>query len=157
MHTLNHALEEKIIAADGAYLDGQALRSFEQFVQSYSTRLATYQDLRDKSQNLVLQALRKLAQSHPEVIQKHGQRCQYDMTEVLRYIALSVLRDDEVFFKEQMMAWLDTILLAYKRNDHCTTAYRHLQDAINANLPPANSMLVRPYLDYVINVLQSHA
>lgn len=157
MHTLNHTLEKQVIAADGSYLDGQALRSFEQFVQSYSMRLAAYQDLRDKNQNLVLQALRKLAQSHPEVIQKHGQRCQYDMSEVLRYIALSILRDDEVFFKEQMMAWLDTILLAYKRNDHCMTAYRHLLDAVNASLPPAHSTLVRPYLDYVVTVLQSHA
>lgn len=157
MHTLNHALEEKVIEADGAYLDGQALRDFEYFVQSYTARLETYQHLRDKSQTLVLQALRKFAQSHPELIQKHGQRCQYDMSEVLRYIALSILRDDEIFFKEQMMAWLDTILLAYKRNEHCMTAYRYLLDAVNASLPSSNSTLVRPYLDYVITVLQSHA
>lgn len=157
MHTLNHTLEEKVIDADGCYLDGQALRSFEQFVQSYALRLETYQNLRDKSQTLVVHSLRKLAQSYPELIQKHGQRCQYDMTEVLRYLALSILRDDETFFKEQMMAWLDTILLAYKRNEHCTIAYRYLQDAINASLPPSNSMLVRPYLDYVTTILHSHA
>ncbi|GAB4227307.1 MAG: hypothetical protein Kow00121_55970 [Elainellaceae cyanobacterium] len=157
MHTLNYSLEEKIIEADGGYLDTSGLRSFEQFVHSYGARLETYQNLRDRSAALVVQSLRKLAQTHPEVVQKHGQRCQYDMTEVLRYIALSILRDDEIFFKEQMMSWLDTILLAYKRQDHCTTAYRYLQDAINAGLPPSNSTLIRPYLDYVITTLQSHA
>lgn len=157
MHTLNHTLEEKIIEADGGYLNTQGLRSFEQFIQSYPARLETYQNLRDKSPALIIQALRKLAQSYPELVQKYGQRCQYDMTEVVRYIALSVLRDDEIFFKEMMMSWLDTILLAHKRQKHCTTAYRYLQDAVNANLPPANSALIRPYLEYVITLLQSHA
>ncbi|MEB3337708.1 MAG: phycobilisome protein [Leptolyngbyaceae bacterium] len=157
MYTLNHTLEDNILEADGRYLDPQELFPLEQYLQGYTTRLATYQQLRDQSDKLVLYALRKLAQAHPDLIQHHGQRCKYDMTEVLRYIALSILRDDEVFFKEQMMSWLDTILLAYKRTNHCTIAYRYLQEAINAALPPANSTLTRPYLDIVLMSLQSHA
>lgn len=157
MHTLNHALEEKVLDADGAYLDAQGLRSLEHYAQTYASRLETYQNLRDRSSNLITQALRQLSQSHPDIIRKHGQRCQYDMTEVLRYIALSILRDDEVFFKEQMMSWLDTILLAHKRNEHCATAYRYLQDAINSELPTSNSSLIRPYIDSVVLTLQSHA
>lgn len=157
MHVLNHTLEENIRQADGTYLDAQALRPLEHYLQSYTTRLETYQNLRDHSREFVLQTLRRLAQAHPDLIQKHGQRCQYDMTEVLRYIALSILRDDEVFFKEQMMSWLDTILLAYKRNAHCVTAYRYLQEIINTSLPPSNSSLIRPYLDSVTLVLDSHA
>lgn len=157
MHTLNHSLEEQVLEADGSYLDAQGLRSFEQYVQSYSTRLETYQALRDKSPALIVQSLRKMAQAQPDLIQKYGQRCQYDMSEVLRYVALSVLRDDESFFKEQMMSWLDTILLAYKRTQHCSTAYRYLMEAIAAQLSPASTSLIRPYLDHVITALQSHA
>jgi Phycobilisome protein len=157
MHTLNHTLEDHILEADGRYLDPQELFPLEQYLQSYSTRLTTYQQLRDQSDKLVLAALRKLAQAHPDLIQTHGQRCKYDMTEVLRYIALSILRDDEVFFKEQMMSWLDTILLAHKRTSQCTTAYRYLQEAINATLPAASGTLIRPYLDIVLMSLQSHA
>lgn len=154
---LNHTLEEKIVRADGSYLDAQGLRSFEQYVQSYAARLETYQMLRDKSAALIVQALRKLAQTYPELVQKHGQRCQYDMTEVVRYMALSILRDDETFFKEQVIDWLNTILMAHKRHDHCTTAYRYLLDAVNTSLPTANSTLIRPYLDCVITILQTHA
>lgn len=157
MHTLNHALEKRVLEADGRYLDTQELHPLEQYSQSYSTRLDSYQQLRDKSNALILSALRKLAQVHPELIQKHGQRCKYDMTEVLRYIALSILRDDEVFFKEQVMAWLDTILLAHKKNTHCATAYRYLQEAVNSSLSPASSSLVCSYLDSVVLSLQSHA
>lgn len=157
MHTLNRILEQKVLEADGSYLDAQGLQPLEQYLQSYTTRLETYQYLRDHNQKLVLQALRKLAQVYPELIQKHGQRCQYDMTEVLRYVALSILRDDEIFFKEQMMSWLDTILVAHKKNAQCMVAYRYLQEAIHTNLPATSSSLIRPYLESVITSLQSHA
>ncbi|MGG6294720.1 phycobilisome protein [Leptolyngbya sp. AN02str] len=157
MHALNHTLDDKLREADGTYLDAEALQALEQYSQSYSARLETYRNLRDRSADFVTQALTKMAQVHPEVIQKHKARCQYDMGEVLRYIALSILRDDEVFFTEQMMSWLDTILLAYKQNNHCATAYRYLQDAVTAQLPTSNSSLIRPYLENVILTLQSHA
>lgn len=157
MHTLNQQLERKILEADGRYLDARGLEPLEHYLQSYTSRLDTYQQLRDQSDKLVLQSLKQLAQSHPDIIKQHGQRCKYDMSEVVRYIALSILRDDEVFFKEQMMSWLDTILLAHKRTAHCSTAYRYLQDAINAHLPASSGTLIRPYMDIVITALESHA
>jgi hypothetical protein len=78
------------------------------------------------------------------------------MTEVLRYIALSLLRQDEVFFKEQLLSWLDTILVAYKRTAPCAMAYRYLEDAIASNLSPLDANLISPFLKLVIQSLQSH-
>lgn len=156
LSAINHTIDEAILEADGRYLDTQALQSLEQFMHSYATRLDVYQQLRDQSDKLVLMALRKMGQSHPEIIQQHGPRCKYDMSETLRYIALSILRDDEIFFKEQMSVWLDTILLAHKRTSHCADSYRYLQEAIHQIVPSANS-LVKPYFDIVIVALQSHA
>jgi hypothetical protein len=157
MHTLNHELEQSVLEADGRYLSAQELYSFEKYIQSYGARLHAYQQLRDNSDKLVIQALRKMAQTHPELIQQHGQRCKYDMSEVLRYIALSILRNDETFLKEQVTHWLDTILLAYKRHSHCVVAYRYLQDAISATFTNTDAEMVRPYLEIVIETLQSHA
>jgi len=157
MHTLNHTLEKSVLEADGRYLNAQELSPLEQYAQSYTMRLHTYQQLRDRGEALVIHALRKLAQAYPELIQQHGQRCKYDMTEVLRYIALSILRDDEIFFKEQMMSWLDTILLAHQKTAHCMAAYRFLQEAIAAALPADAGTLTRPYFDLVTQSLQSHA
>ncbi len=154
MQTLNHTLTQSILEADGRYLNTQELAPLERYCESFQARLEAYQHLRDRGDRLVLMALQKLAQTYPELIQQHGARCKYDMSEVLRYIALSVLRDDELFFKEQMMVWLDTILLAHKRNTHCGLAYRYLLEAIAANLPSPVSNLVRPYLEGVIQSLQ---
>jgi hypothetical protein len=157
MHTLNHELEESVLEADGRYLDTQELHSLELYLKSYDKRLETYEILREKHNEVVLQALRKLAQVHPEVIQKHGKRCKYDMSEVLRYIALSILRNDEIFFKEAMMTWLDTILVAHHRHTQCIKAYQYLQEVVDKALPPADANLVRPYIDIVIMTLKTHA
>jgi hypothetical protein len=157
MHGINHTLDQKILEADGRYLDAQGLSPLEQYLQGYANRMETYQQLRDHSKTLVTQALQRLGQVYPELVQKHGSRCQYDMSEVLRYIALSILRDDEVFFNEQMMSWLDTILVAYKQHKNCSVAYGYLQEAVNAKLSPNCSAMVKSYLDGVIQLLQSHA
>jgi hypothetical protein len=154
MHTLNHTLENNFLEADGRYLNTQELAPLERYCQSYQMRIEAYQILHDRSERLVMASLQKLAQLYPDLIQQHGPRCKYDMSEVLRYIAVSVLRDDEIFFKEQMMAWLDTILLAHKRNEHCGQAYRYLQEAIAATLPAAAANLIQPYVETVIQSLQ---
>jgi hypothetical protein len=157
MHTLNYTLDQNVVEADGRYLDPQELQPLEEYVQSYANRLETYQHLRDLGEKVVLMALRKLAITYPELVQQHGGRCKYDMSEVLRYIAIAILRDDETFFKDQMMVWLDTILLAHKRQAQCSQAYRNLQEAIATTLPAAAANLVRPYLDLILQSLQSHA
>jgi len=157
MHTINHTLEEQVLEAEGKYLGAQGITDFERYVQTYETRLETYQNIRAQSNELVLTTLKRLAQDHPELIQKHGQRCQYDMMMVLRYIALSILRNDEVFFIEEMMSWLDTILVAYKRHDHCATAYQMLMHGIESDMSQTDVNLIRPYIDNVILTLQSHA
>ncbi|XHX76871.1 MAG: phycobilisome protein [Stenomitos frigidus ULC029] len=157
MHTLNHNLEKSILEADGRYLGTHELSQLEHYAQSYAVRLQIYQQLRDNSEKFILYALRKLSQSYPDLIQQHGQRCKYDMTEVLRYVALSILRDDEVFFKEQMMAWLDTILLAHKRTAHCVIAYRYLQEAITTALSNDALAMTRPYFDLITQSLETHA
>lgn len=157
MRTLNYTLDKCVLEADGRYLETQELQMLEQYVQSYGVRLETYQYLREHNEKLIVMALRNLAMSYPDVIQKYGSHCKRDMTEVLRYVAIAILRDDETFFKDQMMVWLDTILLAHKRQAQCGQAYRNLQEAITKTSPVSVADLVRPYLDLISRSLQSHA
>ncbi len=156
MYTLNHDLDTKLIDADGRYLNSQELYPLEQYIQSYQLRLETYKRLSEESEKLTVNTLRKFAQSYPELIRQHGARCKYDMGSVIRYIALSILRNDELFFKEQMMFWLDTILVAYKRSSHCTRVYDYLQKEVDAVLPTNCSSLVHPYIKIITVMLNSH-
>ncbi|MDJ1183734.1 hypothetical protein [Roseofilum casamattae] len=156
MQTLNRDLETKLIEADGRYLTGQELYPLEQYFQSYKIRLETYEMLSSHSEKLAIETLRQAAREYPELIRQHGARCKYDMTAVVRYIALSILRNDEVFFKEQMMFWLDTMLTAYKRSNHCTRIYDYLQKEVNALLPARCSSLIDPYIKIIMMTLNSH-
>lgn len=157
MQTLNTTLDKHVVEADGRYLASQELQPLEDYIQSYAIRLETYQQLRDLGEKVVLMALRKLATTYPELVQQHGARCKYDMSEVLRYIAIAILRDDEIFFKDQMMVWLDTILLAHKRQAQCSQAYRNVQEAIATTLPANATNMIRPYLELIIQSLNAHA
>lgn len=157
MQALNHTLEKNLVEADGRYLTTQELQPLEQYVENYAVCLAAYQQLRDNSEKLVIQALRRFATTYPELIQQHSGRCKYDMSEVLRYTALCILRNDEILFREQVVAWLDTILLAHKRHSQCVVAYRYLEAIIAQVFPEATSAVIRPYLEIVIQALESHA
>jgi hypothetical protein len=157
MYTLNHTLDRNVLDADGDYLGTQGLNILENYFQTYTVRLEAYTQLREQNEQFVQQALKSFERTHPEIVQQHTKRCLYDMTEVVRYIAVSILRDDEVFFKEQLMSWLDTVLLAHKKHTQCIVAYRHLRDVIKAKLPVACNALVQPYIDNIIVALQGHA
>jgi hypothetical protein len=157
MRTINHELEKTVLEADGRFLNSRELDILERYLNSYDKRQQTYQLLRDNSKTLVIAALRRLFEKYPDLLQKHKQRCAYDMSEVLRYVALSVLRDDETFFMEATLSWLDTILVAYKKNNACSDAYRFLKEAVDKHLPSHSSLLVSPYLDRVQQILGSHA
>lgn len=156
MPALNHTLEQNIVVADGRYLSQDELKPLENYVNSYAARLETYQKLSQQSDAIVLSALKKFARVHPEIIQQSGKRCQYDMSEVLRYIALAILRDDEFLFLEKIMFWLDTVLRAHHKQAACSKAYHHLQEAVEETLSSTNCSLIRPYINVVLNALQPY-
>ncbi len=157
MFTINHALEDAVNEADGRYLNSREMMPLEQYLQSFENRLTAYESLRDHAEALVLEALMNMNQAYPDLIRQHGARCKYDMSEVLRYIGASILRDDETYFKEEMLSWLDTILVSMRRQEHCATAYRLLEKSVIQHLPEKSANQVRPYLELVVQVLESHA
>ncbi len=153
MRSINSLLEDLANQSEGRYLTATELHPVQRYLKSFSTRLQTYNLLRDRADKLVQQALKKFLVLEPEVMQKHGKRCQYDMAQVLRYIALSVLRDDEKFFKENLFFWQANILAAYRQNDACLVAYRCLQEVLSEHLPAAAYQLTDPYIEIVLQTL----
>jgi hypothetical protein len=156
MPALNHQLNQVMIDADGRYLSSEELRPLEAYVESYQKRLATYQSLSQHSQSLVLESLKKFARVHPEIIKRSGKRCQYDMIQVLRYLALCILLDDEFMFREKMMFWLDTMLRAHQKQDACCKAYQYLKETVQESLPNTVSEQVNPYIDIIVESMQPY-
>lgn len=153
MLTINRTLDEKIGTVDRIYLTDTDLVSLERFASNFSLRVKTYNLLRDHSDEIVLQTLKLLAQQYPELVHKQLQRCKYDMSNMIRYTSLSILRDDELFFRETLMDWLANIINSYQVGKECATAYRLFQNVIDELLPKESSSLVKPYSDMSIAAL----
>ncbi len=155
MLTMNRTLEEKVDVVDRVYLTDSDLFSLERFASSFSIRVKTYNQLRDLSEEITVKTLRLLARQYPELVQKQLSRCKYDMSNVIRYTSLSILRDDENFFRETLMDWLANIINSYQVAKECSACYRLLQTVIDEMLPPDCSALVKPYSDLAISALMN--
>ena len=153
MLTMNRTLDLRVGDVDHTYLNDTEIFNLERFANSFSVRTKTYNLLRDHTDEIVVKTLRLLAQQYPELLQKQLQRCKYDMSNVIRYISLSVLRDDEIFFKETLMDWLANIINSYQVAKECSIAYRLLQTVVEEVLPAESSALVKPYTDQAISAL----
>ncbi|TYQ27104.1 phycocyanin [Pseudanabaena sp. UWO310] len=153
MLTMNRTLDEKIAVIDRVYLNDSDIYNLERFASGFSLRVKTYNLLRDRADEITIRALQLLAQQYPELVQKQLQRCKYDMSNMIRYASLAVLRDDELFFREALMDWLANIINSYQIAKECSTAYRLLQTVIDERLPAECAALVKPYSDMAVSSL----
>jgi hypothetical protein len=151
--TMNRTLDEKIANVDRVYLTDIDLYNLERFANSFSLRVKTYNLLRDRTDEITIRTLKLLAQQYPELVQKQLQRCKYDMSNLIRYTSLSILRDDELFFREALMDWLANIINSYQVTQECSTAYRLFQSVIDEMLPVECAALVKPYSEMAISSL----
>ncbi|MCL1493218.1 MAG: phycocyanin [Pseudanabaena sp. Salubria-1] len=151
--TMNRTLDEKIANVDRVYLTDIDLYNLERFANSFSLRVKTYNLLRDHTDEITIRTLKLLAQQYPELVQKQLQRCKYDMSNLIRYTSLSILRDDELFFREALMDWLANIINSYQVTQECSTAYRLFQSVIDEMLPLECAALVKPYSEMAISSL----
>ncbi|WP_223805703.1 phycocyanin [Pseudanabaena sp. UWO310] len=150
---MNRTLDEKIAVIDRVYLNDSDIYNLERFASGFSLRVKTYNLLRDRADEITIRALQLLAQQYPELVQKQLQRCKYDMSNMIRYASLAVLRDDELFFREALMDWLANIINSYQIAKECSTAYRLLQTVIDERLPAECAALVKPYSDMAVSSL----
>jgi hypothetical protein len=151
--TMNRTLDEKIANVDRVYLTDIDLYNLERFANSFSLRVKTYNLLRDRTDEITIRTLKLQTQQYPELVQKQLQRCKYDMSNLIRYTSLSILRDDELFFREALMDWLANIINSYQVTQECSTAYRLFQSVIDEMLPVECAALVKPYSEMAISSL----
>jgi hypothetical protein len=150
---MNILLEKHIFEANGRYLADAELVPLDDYFKTYAARLQTYRLLQERSDQLILATLRKMAQTHRHVIQEHSDKCQRDMSYVLRTAALALLKNDEDSFQEDLILWMQNIMRSLHKEDQSAYAYKLLQETIKANMPTENAMLINHYLGLFITAL----
>lgn len=109
--------------------------------------------LRDRSDEFILNALRQLMRSHRQVVQIQGNKCKRDMEVVLRYIALSILKDDTQGFVENLVLWMENITKSLKKEESAIRAYQALRMVITASVSSEMVQLIDPYFELFIRAL----
>lgn len=148
---MNKVLIESIKASDGRYLSDIELRPFAQFVASYETRFTTYALLKEKSETLVLNSLRRLMQTpHRTMITEQGSKCQRDMIYTLQCVAQAILLDDTQGFIETYVLWMQNITRALHKESSAIDAYRALQQEVSTTFSPEGALLINQPIDQLI-------
>lgn len=153
MQGINSQLEELIGKSEGRYMTAKELQPLKHYMETVSERSKTYLLLQEKSDLLVRHALKKLMSVHPDTVKKNAKRCYYDMSMLVRYLALAMLRDDSHFFNEVIVLWQANILTAYRQQKACLDAYGHLQETFKDHLPTSANRLIEPYMDMMLQLL----
>jgi hypothetical protein len=150
---MNSLLEKHIFEANGRFLADLELKPLDDYFKTYAARLQTYQFLQENSNQLILKTLRKMAQTHRHVIQEHSDKCQRDMTYVLRTAALALLKNDEDSFQEELILWMQNIMRSLHKEEQSAYAYKLLQEIIQESMPAENAILINHYLSLFIAAL----
>jgi hypothetical protein len=151
---MSTTLFKQLSTVSDRYLQDSELSSVQSFASSYSNRINAYLYLQEHRDSLILKALRKMMPSHRQTVQKHSDVCKRDMDYVLRYIALSILKDDEAGFVEELVLWMQNILFALHKEDQSTQFYMALQDVILEEMPQQDAAIVNHYLSIFIESLK---
>ena len=146
-------LDQMVAQVDGRYLSDTELSDLHGFVSSYELRLRTYNMLRERSDELILNALRHLMRSHRQIVQTQGNVCKRDMGFVLRYIALSILRDDTDEFMETLVLWMENITKSLRKEESAIRAYQSLRSVVQDKMSDEMVQLIDPYLDIFIKAM----
>lgn len=150
---MNNTLTKSLTNVDGRYLADTELHVFHEFAASYAVRRSAYEYLQQHADELVLTTLRRLTSSHRQAIQQHGDLCKRDMSYVLRYAALSMLKDDQAGFVEELVLWMQNILFALKKEQQSLAFYQELQALISQQMPAQEAQLINQYLDLFTEAL----
>ena len=143
-------LENALERADGSYINPQDLQALDQTIAAWQIRRQTYDLVQAKESTIVAQVMGYIDQAAPTLpgrfMEDGTDRCQRDMTLVLRYCATAMLLQDEDLLKERFLYWMQNIMGALRRQKANDRLYKLLQQVIQEQLPPQNANLLLPYL-----------
>lgn len=147
-------LESDLASVDDRYLNDAELRPVEDYIQSHTVRIKTYRLIQEHTEDVVMKTLRKMVAAHsPQVMQQIGQTCKRDLTSIMHYMGLYILKNDEHGFYEEFTLWMDTIMKAFKLKDISKVDYGHLRTVIQETFPADSAKIMFIYVDQLIEAM----
>lgn len=146
---MNSQLETMLTEAEGRYLSTGEEAKLTVYMDSLPRRMAAMRAVEAAEGELISRTLNDLYGAHPDYkdrYQSFSKKAERDITLVLRYCTLAMVRDDETMLAERLLYWLNTIFTAFNFGAALDTAYRALARHTEAVLPAEHVELLAPYL-----------
>jgi hypothetical protein len=154
---MNRQIQDIFYAAEGRYLNSGEQATLREFAQTLEVRLAAMTEISGKESVIVERTVKEVLRAYPDLEQKHKTAAQSgtrDMTLVLRYATLAMLRNDAQYLQDTLLTWMATILKGIGLAGHFVTdSYKMLERSALKELSPAAGKLLQPFLQLCIESL----
>lgn len=147
---MNGDIRGMLSDAEGRYLEPTEQSMLKEFAESLDTRLETMRAIQAKEGEMVEPAVQAVIEHHPEAAERLDQledKTRRDVTLVLRYCTMAMVRDDMSFLEDKLLHWFRTIIQAYEMTDFADTAYSKLLATADNGLEDEHYKIIRPYLE----------
>jgi hypothetical protein len=155
---MNNTIEQMFSEAEGRYLEPTEQSALTQYASSLEARLAAMRAIQEHESTIIENAVKSMFAAYPDAKQKHKhvqEKAVRDMTLVLRYCAMSMVRDSTEFLENQLLHWFRTIILSFEMQQMVEHAYAQLIEEAKGSLDAAHFELIAPYLEITHNALKA--
>jgi uncharacterized protein (UPF0332 family) len=154
---MNSKIEQLLDDAENRYLKTNELAVLGQYVTTLNDRLTAYRTLRDQELEIMQPVADALQAACAQESTDTLERCLKNALLVLRYCAMAMLLDDELFVRDRLSGWLEQVTKVYNTEKVDQQLYRLLTQQISQTLPSQHFSLIQPHLQVAQTLLTSSA
>lgn len=154
---MNRQIQDILCTAEGRYLNPGEQTTLREFAQTLEARLVAMTEVSGKETVIIERTVKEVLRAYPDLEQRYktaAQSCTRDMTLVLRYATLAMVRSDPQYLQDSLLTWMATILKGIGFAGHFVTdTYKTLERTALKELSPATGKLLQPLLQLCIESL----
>ncbi len=151
-------LNQLTLETEGRYATDNELSFLDEYIDSLSVRIDTYQKIKDLETEIINQIQNDLHEINLDDVANHDlidkSCCGRDAKIVLRHSACAVLIDDCERLRESLLLWHRTIIFAFRIDDFARIMFLELMPSVLADLLTEKEYdLMKPSLQLSESVL----
>jgi hypothetical protein len=152
-------LNRLTLTADGRYVTPEEWQPVHTYLAEMRQRFSAYGKIKAAAAEIVQEVERRLLLRSPRFFYKNNRDmaaiCRRDRTDVLRYIAATLLTGDITAYKQRLLCWLQTIARAFQDQEAARQSYTVMGEVLKERLTPQEFALVRPIVEITAEMLGS--
>jgi len=154
---MNKSLNYLYSSYDTRFPDKEEESSLIKYCNSLKFRLEVMKEVEQKEKAIISESVTFMMNKYPSLDENFNDvkyKTYRDLSLILRYCVLAMVRDDLDFLKNQLLYWLRTILKSFGfETGSLIDTYRKMDELCERELDPKAYKIMKPYLSSVIEIV----